>query len=183
MPIPTVGVFRAGGVRRRKRSQLLRASAGSSRGICPVRSGCQTAKPLGPLACLAEALERLNAREEVRLRPSGASARQPSPAFMSEGWWTRTSPVGTERHTGFGRLLLFGRWRDSAASGAVALGRFAASAMPAHCAIGSSMKTGRETGSGGVTVGTRSPRRCSRRLIREWLLRVVPARCRTVCRQ
>ena len=46
-------------------------------------------------------------------------------ARRTRGWWTRTAPVGTERHTGCGRLLLFGRWRDSAASGAAALGRFA----------------------------------------------------------
>ena len=75
--------------RRRAATEKIAASARfgriSPRGIYPVRSGCQTAKPLGPLACLAEALERLNAREEVRLRPSGASAKQPSPAFMSRG--------------------------------------------------------------------------------------------------
>jgi hypothetical protein len=103
--------------RRRAATEKIAASARfgriSPRGIYPVRSGCQTAKPLGPLACLAEALERLNAREEVRLRPSGASSRQPSPAFMSEGWWTRTAPVGTKSKNGSASWMRFAVRRDA----------------------------------------------------------------------
>ena len=47
----------------------LRRCAATARQPSPVRSS---------LACRAEALEMLNARTEVRLRPFGASARQPS---------------------------------------------------------------------------------------------------------
>ena len=36
-------------------------------------------------------------QNQARLRVAlcDATARHPSPAFMSEGWWTRTAPVGT----------------------------------------------------------------------------------------
>jgi hypothetical protein len=40
------------------------------------------------LARLAVAHTWLNTRDDVRLRPFGATARQPSHLIMSEGWWT-----------------------------------------------------------------------------------------------
>ena len=41
------------------------------------------------LACLAVARDRLNTKDEVRLRGCAATARQPSHLITSEGWCER----------------------------------------------------------------------------------------------
>src|SRR3954469_13578044 len=43
-----------------------------------------------------------------------ASARHPSPAIMSEGWWTRTAPVGTAPCYGCGNSRPSVRSHESA---------------------------------------------------------------------
>jgi hypothetical protein len=65
------------------------------------------------LARLAVAHTWLNTRDDVRLRPFGATARQPSHLIMSEGWWTRTAGVGTGSALGSAPLTVCGWPRES----------------------------------------------------------------------